>query len=134
MGRSERGTESRRLTTASAEQRGSRCASRRYAGRERKPTFYLRVVADLILTAQTLALLNRARQAGFAAFGRWRNRDVFAHLKRLLNDQFEGDPFLAGQDWDFLQTRADIVEILDAFFVEQTPLRPALPAALTKRL
>jgi tetratricopeptide (TPR) repeat protein len=51
-----------------------------------------------------------------------------------LNDHFEGDPFLAGQDWDFLQTRADIVEILDAFFVEQTPLRPALPAALTKYL
>lgn len=91
-------------------------------------------MAELILTAQTLALLNRARKAGFEAFGRWRNRDVFAHLKRLLTNYFESDPFLAGQDWDFLQTRADIVGILNAFFVEQASLRPALPAALPKYL
>jgi hypothetical protein len=91
-------------------------------------------VVDIILTAQTAALLNRARRAGFQAFGRWRDRDQFEHLKRLLTDYFERDPFLAAQDWDFLKTRADAAELLDAFFVEQAPLRPALPEALVTYL
>jgi hypothetical protein len=102
--------------------------------REGRPTFYLRVVVDIILTAQTAALLNRARRAGFEAFGRWRDRDQFEHLKRLLTEYFERDPFLAAQDWDFLKTRADVAELLDAFFVEQAPLRPALPEALVANL
>jgi hypothetical protein len=91
-------------------------------------------VADPITTAQAVLLLNRARKAGFEIFRRWRNRDEFAHLKRLLRDHFERDPFLSGQDWDFLQTRPEIVEILDAFFVDQAPLRPALPVALVNYL
>src|SRR6266536_4407061 len=87
---------------------------------------------DPIAVAEGFSLLNQARAAGFAAFRRWRDRDNFKHLQRLLEERFERDPFLSNQHWEFLRTSADVGEILDAFFVDQAPLRPRLPEGLLR--
>jgi len=91
-----------------------------------------RMHPDPIAVAEGFSLLNQARAAGFAAFKRWRDRDNFKHLQRLLEERFERDPFLSSQHWEFLRTSADVGEILDAFFVDQAPLRARLPEVLLR--
>lgn len=91
-------------------------------------------MADPIFTPGAITALNAARKKGFEMFRKWRNRDSFKHLARLLSRRFETHEFLYGQDWGFLKTQADVGEALDAFFVDQAPLRPALLEALPKYL
>lgn len=87
---------------------------------------------DPLAIAEGFSLLNQARAAGFAVFKRWRDRDNFKHLQRLLEARFERDPFLSSQNWGFLLTSADVGETLDGFFVDQRALRPRLPEILLR--
>ncbi len=81
-----------------------------------------------------LPLLLEAARSGYGRFRRWREGDTFERLKRLLNERFDGHQFLYGQDWSFLATSADAADLLDAFFVSQQPLRPALIPVVERHL
>src|SRR5256885_13812452 len=90
------------------------------------------------MDAQTIIegvpLLLEAARGGYSRFRRWREPDNFGKLENLLNKRFERHEFLYGQDWTFLRTDAVASDSLDSFFVNQSPLRPALVGAVEKHL
>jgi len=89
---------------------------------------------DPKLLIDGIPLLFDAAKAGYPRFRRWRESDNFTRLVRLLDQRFERHEFLYGQDWSFLRSDAEDAEALEAFFVSEAPLRPALLEAVERHL